>query len=178
MRQGALRTSSPANWDDFRRVKARRNKCAVVGIGLIALGLLMGLLFFGAQCQRERRALSPWVSTNTQIQLPHVPVPPVVALILVATAIALGFGLMVVSSSDVASLRCPNCGDWFFNKIGPRDTFELRCQHCNVRIGEPLPQPIRRQIDADQCRDGKCGTCGYDLHGNVSGRCPECGLRT
>jgi hypothetical protein len=22
---------------------------------------------------------------------------------------------------------------------------------------------------------GRCTTCGYDLHGNVSGRCPECG---
>ncbi|MBN1344270.1 MAG: hypothetical protein JXQ73_16405 [Phycisphaerae bacterium] len=22
---------------------------------------------------------------------------------------------------------------------------------------------------------GHCGTCGYDLRGNVSGRCPECG---
>lgn len=23
---------------------------------------------------------------------------------------------------------------------------------------------------------GRCATCGYDLTGNVSGRCPECGL--
>ena len=24
-------------------------------------------------------------------------------------------------------------------------------------------------------RDGRCGQCGYDLRGNVSGCCPECG---
>ena len=24
---------------------------------------------------------------------------------------------------------------------------------------------------------GKCGSCGYDLYGNVSGLCPECGCR-
>jgi hypothetical protein len=26
-------------------------------------------------------------------------------------------------------------------------------------------------------RDGICDRCGYDLTGNTSGKCPECGLR-
>ena len=30
---------------------------------------------------------------------------------------------------------------------------------------------------ASQRRPGCCPTCGYDLTGNVSGRCPECGTR-
>ncbi|MCP4251307.1 MAG: hypothetical protein GY778_30090 [bacterium] len=25
-------------------------------------------------------------------------------------------------------------------------------------------------------RPGRCDQCGYDLTGNVSGRCPECGV--
>ena len=30
---------------------------------------------------------------------------------------------------------------------------------------------VRRQLN------GQCATCGYDLTGNVSGVCPECGTR-
>jgi hypothetical protein len=33
---------------------------------------------------------------------------------------------------------------------------------------------VRRRRRARR-RAGRCGTCGYDLTGNVSGRCPECG---
>ena len=29
-----------------------------------------------------------------------------------------------------------------------------------------------------RARAGECGACGYDLRGNVSGQCPECGVRT
>jgi hypothetical protein len=27
----------------------------------------------------------------------------------------------------------------------------------------------------DRLANGKCGDCGYDLNGNISGACPECG---
>ena len=30
-------------------------------------------------------------------------------------------------------------------------------------------------LDAPRRPDGTCGQCGYDLTGNVSGVCPECG---
>jgi hypothetical protein len=30
---------------------------------------------------------------------------------------------------------------------------------------------------ANAHRDGICDRCGYDLTGNTSGKCPECGLR-
>ena len=31
--------------------------------------------------------------------------------------------------------------------------------------------------DASRAREATCGQCGYDLTGNVSGVCPECGWR-
>ncbi len=34
-----------------------------------------------------------------------------------------------------------------------------------------LASRLRRKRDL-----GSCGQCGYDLTGNVSGRCPECGV--
>lgn len=33
----------------------------------------------------------------------------------------------------------------------------------------------RRDRPAQWRGEGKCAKCGYDLTGNVSGRCPECG---
>jgi hypothetical protein len=32
---------------------------------------------------------------------------------------------------------------------------------------------VRRKMDVN--RSGHCGNCDYDLTGNVSGTCPECG---
>jgi hypothetical protein len=31
-------------------------------------------------------------------------------------------------------------------------------------------------LDHRRISPGHCGKCGYDLTGNVSGRCPECGV--
>lgn len=28
-----------------------------------------------------------------------------------------------------------------------------------------------------KCRPGECSACGYNLSGNISGRCPECGAQ-
>ena len=36
-------------------------------------------------------------------------------------------------------------------------------------------EPGRRGCDWVMLKDGLCVTCGYNLTGNVSGRCPECG---
>jgi hypothetical protein len=34
----------------------------------------------------------------------------------------------------------------------------------------------RERIRSQRLRSGRCARCGYDLHGNVSGVCPECGI--
>lgn len=36
----------------------------------------------------------------------------------------------------------------------------------------------RRWLATESSRRGRCQRCGYDLTGNVSGRCPECGKET
>lgn len=38
-----------------------------------------------------------------------------------------------------------------------------------------LYRGIRRKLREAKWRDGRCEACGYDLTGNVSGKCPECG---
>lgn len=36
-------------------------------------------------------------------------------------------------------------------------------------------QRITIRLMGDRVKSGHCYSCGYDLTGNVSGRCPECG---
>lgn len=36
---------------------------------------------------------------------------------------------------------------------------------------------IRRRLRAARAVAGQCRSCGYDLKGNLSGVCPECGTR-
>ncbi len=38
-------------------------------------------------------------------------------------------------------------------------------------LGRRADQPLK------WAAEGKCGQCGYDLTGNVSGVCPECGTK-
>jgi len=45
----------------------------------------------------------------------------------------------------VLSLRCPNCGKWI------------------------------RNTTLQRWKRGLCPRCGYNMTGNISGRCPECG---
>jgi len=33
------------------------------------------------------------------------------------------------------------------------------------------------ELHSRRRRGGRCTTCGYDLRGNVTGRCPECGTQ-
>ena len=37
-----------------------------------------------------------------------------------------------------------------------------------------IVRPVMRRRRV--CTEGRCAQCGYDLTGNVSGRCPECGV--
>jgi hypothetical protein len=41
----------------------------------------------------------------------------------------------------------------------------------------PLPLAIARQIKRRRYRAGHCQNCGYNLRGNVTGVCSECGVR-
>jgi hypothetical protein len=45
--------------------------------------------------------------------------------------------------------------------------FKRRCRKCN---GQFRPRPAHEF-------SSNCGQCGYDLTGNVSGICPECGWK-
>ncbi len=40
----------------------------------------------------------------------------------------------------------------------------------------PCIAAVREAVRRRRDRHGRCRSCGYDLTGNVSGRCPECGL--
>ena len=41
-----------------------------------------------------------------------------------------------------------------------------------------IPTALLLWLDRRRIRRGHCWKCGYNLRGNVSGRCPECGRKT
>jgi len=41
-----------------------------------------------------------------------------------------------------------------------------------------LRQALQEEKREARCRSGLCADCGYDLTGNTTGRCPECGAPT
>ena len=53
--------------------------------------------------------------------------------------------------------------------IGPAIAF------CVLMAGAFLLDPYTTEYELFECR--VCVTCGYDLTGNMSGVCPECGTR-
>ncbi len=55
--------------------------------------------------------------------------------------------------------RCKKCGS---SRVRPLT--DIYCPDCGAPV-EPAHRP------------GRCTKCDYDLTGNVSGRCPECGAR-
>lgn len=57
--------------------------------------------------------------------------------------------------------RCHDCGQAVFSRRFYNNPFVRKCMHCGYPVGQ---------------RPGFC-VCGYDLEGNESGACPECGLR-
>ena len=52
----------------------------------------------------------------------------------------------------------------------------LVCTAC--LLGLSAVRHRRQSARADRAARGLCVGCGYDLTGNVSGVCPECGTRT
>lgn len=93
---------------------------------------------------------------------------------------------------------CPPDADWCYNLweanlgfampdagragtplwTGPRPTWAVT--YCDLPLWIPflatfVPAAIR-YLRRKNVRSGCCLNCGYDLTGNVSGRCPECGV--
>jgi hypothetical protein len=59
--------------------------------------------------------------------------------------------------------------------------FRGRCAQCEGtgRLLETSPPvPFLWKEDREKLQPGKCRKCGYDLTGNQSGLCPECGTPT
>ena len=44
-----------------------------------------------------------------------------------------------------------------------------------IAVGLLLTGPFREWRRDQRAQQGLCRDCGYDLTGNVSGKCPECG---
>jgi hypothetical protein len=57
----------------------------------------------------------------------------------------------------------------------PRVFFELRLPHWFLIVVFAPPLVLRLMVRRRRAKDGMCQTCGYNLTGNVSGVCPECG---
>jgi predicted RNA-binding Zn-ribbon protein involved in translation (DUF1610 family) len=88
--------------------------------------------------------------------------------------------LRMAISMNVDPLFLPPVGGEYFPvvDIGGRVLY-VACAYWLILVGCALSLcaflvfSIRRRP-----RPGVCRTCGYDLRGNVSGRCPECGELT
>lgn len=69
--------------------------------------------------------------------------------------------------------------DWYFMRPmigGFLGTSVVLMVFVGPVIGVLVAALLIRKIDRDQAYPpGTCRSCGYDLTGNVSGRCPECG---
>lgn len=55
-----------------------------------------------------------------------------------------------------------------------------QCESClgtgQIEVGDVGPTPFLWREDRERLEQGgKCRRCNYDLRGNTSGRCPECG---
>lgn len=82
----------------------------------------------------------------------------------VGLAIALlGLGLKIVFGTNVA---------WLGSFAGPL-TLLVWVWVANIAFRRPIQRDLREQLVARGVPI--CLACGYDLRGNTSGRCPECG---
>ncbi len=116
-------------------------------------------------------------------------------------ALAVGGGVLFVGDND-RQLQSPDSGRetyvgvTFLRNGGPmqlsipwcwwpQPQFQIRPEFfCRWQLRVPLwipllligiPSAILWWLDRRRPRPGHCRTCDYDLTGNVSGRCPECG---
>jgi hypothetical protein len=74
--------------------------------------------------------------------------------------LALGFVYLVFVGSLIVSFRRGHCPE---------------CRGQGTRGNMPRESLLTRRDDQPLLQHGKCRECGYELTGNVSGRCPECG---
>ncbi|MGD8452132.1 MAG: hypothetical protein PVJ57_09970 [Phycisphaerae bacterium] len=78
--------------------------------------------------------------------------------------------------------NCPWEGTWYFALLRPQSLLgEFECNTSRVACSTALPCVILCPVLLAwswllwKRRAGGCTTCGYDLTGNASGVCPECG---
>lgn len=62
----------------------------------------------------------------------------------------------------------------------PRYEYGTSARFASMPLWIPLfligaPTAVLWRLDRRRVRPGRCGKCDYDLTGNESGRCPECG---
>ncbi|MBU0617500.1 MAG: hypothetical protein KKI02_07270 [Planctomycetes bacterium] len=72
---------------------------------------------------------------------------------------------------------------WSREALRPRLYFQAGLRWVNIPLWLPLvvaavPTGVLFWRDRRRTPPGHCQNCGYDLTGNVSGRCPECGTPT
>jgi hypothetical protein len=70
--------------------------------------------------------------------------------------------------------------DWSQFALWPKYDWRSRIRHASVPLWLPLvimavPTGTLWWLDRRRIPPGHCQKCGYNLTGNVSGRCPECG---
>ncbi len=84
---------------------------------------------------------------------------------------------------------CPVCGGLV--RLAFRGVRPWRCPSCQslLRLGSPYDAghplvfpflwllPFLRDLEVLERSPDYCARCGYNLKGNVSGICPECGIR-
>lgn len=91
------------------------------------------------------------------------------------------YPLMVLSDADVLPsvlveyVETPAPGGPYWGIIIMGTAFYAVCGGV---LGAVLRPIMSRSLRRRREKHGLCGGCGYDLRGNVSGRCPECGTIT
>ena len=98
------------------------------------------------------------------------------------------YGQWVVARTQTHDIRLlSNHGGFALQRVGPPGPTGVRIayhalfsMHYSAVVIMLLAVPtartvVRRLLASRRRRAGVCETCGYDLRGNVSGVCPECG---
>lgn len=62
-----------------------------------------------------------------------------------------------------------------FGAFPPMVQWGVPCFLTSIDVWIRARRNQRRRERRERLASGQCENCGYDLTGNVSGRCPECG---
>ncbi len=155
--------------------------------------------------QRRTRRVLKWAATAVCVLVFPAPLltrhyVPVWRIEAFDCAVGLGQGGVVLFWATDPGYRFPGPGWFSMNASGPewfRDFWTARAQNLAwcwtpyISRGWPfgillvpswvaavlfgVPAAYLWWLDRRRIRPGHCQGCGYNLTGNVSGRCPECG---